>query len=52
MGDGYAYFLNVFYWRNDDITMFSPILEVTIFQDGGALVKKVYRRGRTASPVF
>lgn len=52
MCDGYVYFLNAFYWRGDGKIMFSPILEVITIQDGGALVKKVYRRGRTASPVF
>ena len=42
MCDGYVYVLNAFYWRGDGKTMFSPILEVTTIQDGGALVKKVY----------
>lgn len=52
MGDGYAYILNAFYWRGDGKTMFSPILEVTSIQDGGALAEKVYRRAREDRPVY
>lgn len=42
MCDGYAGILNVFYCGFGK-TMFSPLLEVTTIQDGGVLVKKVYR---------
>lgn len=52
MGDGYAYILNAFYWRGKGKTMFSPILEVTSIQDGGALAEKVYRRAREDRPVY
>lgn len=38
MADGYVHIINAFYWRGDDKTMFSPTLEMTTIQDGGAIV--------------
>lgn len=39
MADGYVHIINAFYWRGDDKTMFSPTLEMTTIQDGGAIVR-------------
>ncbi|MCZ6924999.1 MAG: hypothetical protein O7D30_06420 [Rickettsia endosymbiont of Ixodes persulcatus] len=54
MGDGYAFLLNAFYWRGDGKTMFSPILEVTTIQNGGALEERVYKPTHClqTSPLF